>query len=166
MCFPDCGEPHSVLKVCMLLLIVSNTLCENLKCNPCDKGYFIKRNCSETSDGWLGTQCQPCSKCDGEGQIILANCTRDSGTLCGCKYGYAQTSNSSEDGNVDESNFSCKKVIKTMTTTVTPKMKPRRIRIMGTVAVLIVLAVAVLIGSLVSFKPGGKLLKNANSDII
>ncbi|XP_076123485.1 uncharacterized protein LOC143103637 isoform X1 [Alosa pseudoharengus] len=163
MCFPNCGEPHSVLKVCMLLLIVSNTLCENLRCNDCDKGYFIKRNCSETSDGWLGTQCQPCSKCDGEGQRLFVNCSRYSNTLCDCGDGYVQTSNSS-----------CQKALTTppSTVVVTPKMKPRKICMMAAVPVflavfLLVLAVSVLIIARVSFKPGGKLLKNSiKPDII
>ncbi|XP_076123487.1 uncharacterized protein LOC143103637 isoform X2 [Alosa pseudoharengus] len=136
MCFPNCGEPHSVLKVCMLLLIVSNTLCENLRCNDCDKG---------------------------EGQRLFVNCSRYSNTLCDCGDGYVQTSNSS-----------CQKALTTppSTVVVTPKMKPRKICMMAAVPVflavfLLVLAVSVLIIARVSFKPGGKLLKNSiKPDII
>ncbi|XP_078138384.1 uncharacterized protein LOC144538163 isoform X1 [Centroberyx gerrardi] len=53
-------------------------------CPLCPAGYYVQVNCSVQADGRIsGVQCQKCSDCSAEGEVILTSCSWFSDSECG-----------------------------------------------------------------------------------
>ncbi|XP_078101375.1 uncharacterized protein LOC144514056 [Sander vitreus] len=55
-------------------------------CPTCDPGYFVIKNCSVNSQGWMeGIKCGRCTDCSAFHQETLVNCSTFADSLCSNK---------------------------------------------------------------------------------
>ncbi|KAF4107155.1 CD27 antigen-like [Onychostoma macrolepis] len=69
LCVATCPENH---------FQVHETLC----CLNCQEGDYVARNCSEAHGLHTGVLCNPCRRCEKNGEITVSNCTQFSDTQC------------------------------------------------------------------------------------